>query len=101
MPDPVKDILLDTDGDLQIRNNDLYVNESDQQHVEHILRANKGHYRQYPLVGIAVDQNLNGSINPQELKQEIKLQLIADNYTVKQIKIDEDFEISINAKRKL
>lgn len=95
----VNDILFEND-DLVIINGDLLVGESDQMHIEHIVRAEKGHFRQFPLLGVGIRKELSGDINPHELKQDIKTQLIGDNYSVKQIIVPPDFKISVNAVRK-
>jgi len=96
----VKDILFESD-DLVIIGGDLKVEESDQMHIEHIIRADKGHFRQHPLLGVGIRKNQNGTINPNQLKQDIKIQLIGDNYAVKQIVVTDDFKVSVNALRKL
>ncbi len=100
MADAVKDILFEND-DLVIIGGDLKVNKSDQMHIEHIIRADKGHFRQHPLVGVGALRNQNASLNPAQLKQDIRIQLIGDNYAVKEIIITEDFKVSVNATRKL
>ncbi len=100
MAEAVKDILFESD-DLVIIGGDLKVNESDQMHIEHIIRADKGQFRQHPLLGVGIRNNQNGTISQSQLKQDIKIQLIGDNYAIKQILITEDFKISVNAIRKL
>ena len=40
-----QDILLDSNNDLQLYNGDFVIDNSDQQHVEHIVHAQKGEYR--------------------------------------------------------
>lgn len=97
----VSDINIDpATCDIIISNGDLLVNKSDQQHVEHILRADRGHFRQFPLLGIGIEKNTNGPINAQELKQVIKLQLKSDNYNVREVQVSrESKKISIDAQR--
>jgi len=94
-----KDIITDSDGDLIIDSGDLKFDESDSQHVEHILTADKGHFRQFPLVGVGIKRMTNGEFNSQEIKQTIKLQLESDNYFVKNISVDNG-QINIDAERK-
>ena len=86
----VKDIVFSED--LEITGGDLKVAESDQQHVEHILKAQKGQYYQYPTLGIGIENNIKGSINKLELKREIRINLEKDNYNVNQIIIGEDID---------
>lgn len=98
-----KDIILDDTGDFSILNGDLSVGESDSQHVDHIVTADLGHFRQWPLLGVGIMREIQGDFNPQELKQNIRLQLESDDYIVKQININtgEEFLVDIDAERKL
>jgi hypothetical protein len=97
-----KDLITDADGDLIFLNGDIKIDESDTQHVEHILIADKGQFRQFPLIGVGIARYYNGSINKQELKQSVKLQLESDGYNVRQIVVDttEKLKIDIDADRK-
>lgn len=97
-----KDIITDSNNDLEIVNGDFKVDESDSQHVEHILIADKGQFRQHPLIGVGINRQMNGSINPQEIRQTIKLQLESDGYNVRKIDIDpsDEMKIDIDAERK-
>ncbi|CAB4128048.1 hypothetical protein UFOVP105_14 [uncultured Caudovirales phage] len=94
-----KDIITDNDFDLSIVNGDISVLESDSQHIDHIITADKGHFRQFPLVGVGIVNFLNSSTEEQEIRQSIKLQLEADGFSVKQIKISAS-NIEIDAERK-
>lgn len=98
-----KDIITDSTNDLIIENGDFKLNESDSQHVEHIITADKGQFRQWPLIGVGINRLINGSINPQALKQVVKLNLESDNYNVRLIEIDSIDKLSINvdAQRKI
>lgn len=98
-----KDIITDSTNDLIIENGDFKLNESDSQHVEHIITADKGQFRQWPLIGVGINRLINGSINPQSLKQVIKLNLESDNYNVRLIEVDSIDKLSINvdAQRKI
>ena len=91
-----KDLIVDETGDLIIVNGDVKIDESDTQHVDHIVVADKGQFRQFPLIGVGILRMVNGSPNPQELKQQIKLQLESDGYNVRQITIDPNDMLSIN-----
>lgn len=94
-----KDIITDSDFDLEIINGDLAVLESDAQHIDHIITADKGHFRQFPLVGVGIEKFLNHSTTEQEIRQAIKLQLEADGFMVGTIKVVGQ-NIEINAERK-
>ena len=92
----VKDIKF-TD-DLDILNGDFALEESEEVHVENIIRANKGYFFETPLLGVGIIKELNGQASSQDLKQNIRRQLILDDYNVKSITI-KDGEINIDANR--
>lgn len=94
-----KDIIFK--DDLEIRNGDLFVDYSDGQSIEFILKADRGQFRQWPLIGVGILRQKNGSVRPQELKQEIKLQLRSDNFKVKTLNVisGDQMGIEIDAKR--
>lgn len=97
----VDDIIIEpTTCDIVIAGGDLLVGKSDQQHVEHIIRADRGHFRQWPLLGLGIEKNIKGPINAQELKKAIKLQLKSDNYNVREVQVSrEGKNIAIDAQR--
>lgn len=76
-----RDILTDENGDLKIVGGDFATGQSDEQHLVDILSANKGEYKQHPLVGVGIQDWLNGPITSLELarlEKEIRTQLEAD-----------------------
>ncbi len=101
-----KDFKLDSDGDLYINPNtgDLEIGFSDKQHIKDILNSNVGWWKQYPLVGVAIQSYLNSSGKQQQLERIIKIQLIADGYSVERPTItnkpDGTFLINTNAIRR-
>ena len=64
-----KDLITDAYGDLIFVNGDIKIDESDTQHVEHILIADRGQFRQFPLIGVGISRYYHGSVNKQQLKQ--------------------------------
>jgi hypothetical protein len=94
-----KDILLDSDEDLAFKDGDFFVGNSDQQHVQHILKADKGHIRQFPLLGVGLLDYVNGAVEPEVIRQLITTNLRNDNYNVKQVLVTNDYRISIDAER--
>lgn len=86
----VKDIVLETDNDVAIANGDFVISESDNTHIEHLLLAHKGHYRQHPLAGVGLPQKLGMALSASkvlELKKRIDLQLRLDGYVIAKIQI--------------
>lgn len=96
-----QDLSLDDKGDLEIIRGDFRAVESDQMHIEHILKANKGFYFDTPLLGVGIIDEQNGSRSRQSLKQNIRRQLVFDNFAVKKVSISQSNEIDINAVRKI
>ena len=94
-----KDFIFGLDGDLTISGGDFLVSESDAQHIEHIIRADKGQYRQFPLIGFGIQSRQNAPVNVQEVKQEIRKQLISDGFTVRSVKIDGELNINVDVER--
>lgn len=99
MKEDAKDIIF-TD-DLVIENGDFKVSLSDGQHIEHILKADRGQWRQWPLLGFGLQKYLKGSPNRQELAQLVKLHLRADNFNVRLVKISpgDEMTLDVDAKR--
>lgn len=89
----------DIKEDLEIRQGDFFVNVSDQQHIQHILKAKPGQFYQHAFVGLGIVDFRAASLNPQRLKQLIKIQLKADNYLPTVVDISPDFIVNIDAER--
>ena len=89
-------------GDMVIENGDFAVTESDGQHIEDILIADIGQFRQWPLLGIGILKQQGGNVNNEALKKNIKLQLSSDNFRVKKLTIlgGEEMQVEVNATRR-
>lgn len=84
-----KDILTDENGSIKFLNGDLDIGYSDEQHIEHILKAHKGDYKQYPMLGVGIADYLNSPETlktRRQLEKEISLQLEMDS--AKEIKVN-------------
>lgn len=87
-----QDILLNAD-DLDFHNGDFDTGQSDQQHIEHIVEAQKGEYKAFPLVGFGVINYLKKSTRiKSDFKRDLKMQLEYDNYQNPNIDLSEGFE---------
>lgn len=93
----MKDFLF-TD-DLQISDGDFAIGDSSNQHVQHILLAQKGEYKQTPELGVGIEQML-GADDPMEFLIEAKKNLEYDGMTVNNISFTEDQKLNIDAKYK-
>jgi hypothetical protein len=70
--------------DLDVKDGDFVIGVSDLQHIANILEAEKGQFRQTPLVGVGVLKMINGPISGAE-KRDIKMQLQGDGYQTKEV----------------
>ena len=86
--------------DLEIKDGDWVVGNSDQQGIEFILRARPGHFYQFPTLGIGIDANKMGTVNKQALRQNIRQQLNSDGYRINKLDVGGNIDeliISIDA----
>ena len=86
----VKDIRLDSDGDLDIVNGDFSLIESDYQHTEDILMATFNHFKNFPTLGANVPSELSSGVNNQRIKRLIRDNLKADRYQVGKVVVNND-----------
>lgn len=88
--------------DILIENGDFVKDDCAQDHITDIIIANKGDYKQSPLVGVGLIKYVNGPITPQSrisLNKQIRLQLEADQYRVRLINTDDFENIQIEASK--
>lgn len=82
-----KDILLNE----IFKDGDFNVGFSDEQHIEHVLMAQPGHFKNAPLLGVRMIDYINSSLSPRtvaELERKIALNLEADGAKNIVVKID-------------
>ena len=94
-----KDIDLTDDLDLVINNGDFVIAESDQNHIVNICKAYLGGYKEFPLLGVGIDQYIASAGTQQILKRAISVQLESDNFQVNEIKVLEGDNYYIDAIR--
>ena len=73
--------------DIEIKDGDLVVNDSDSQNIEFIITTKPGQFYQFPTLGVGIVDEIKGSISKQDLKIKIKNNLEADNYRVNRIDV--------------
>lgn len=91
-----KDILLTEDNDLRIENGDFVVGFADMQHVDHILKAHPGEYKEHPQIGVGVQKYLKTTGQEQKLKRELRIQLAYDGYNNPKISLSDTFNLEID-----
>jgi hypothetical protein len=79
----IKDFIIR--GDLQIKDGDLLLLESEQDHINDIVIQNRGEQRQFPLIGAGALNFLNGSESLDQIRKKITLQLESDSFRVEEI----------------
>ncbi len=98
-----KDFEFTDDMVIDVVKGDFSIVESDQQHIEHIVKAAKGHFYEFPLLGADSNKLINSSQTRARINQVITDHLNQDDYDVKEINIEvvenETF-IEVDAKRR-
>ncbi|SMO42526.1 hypothetical protein SAMN06265349_101722 [Flavobacterium resistens] len=89
------DIFLNKTGDLDIQNGDIVIDYSDNQHQEHILLANKGDYKEFPELGVGINNMLNED-DFLPFLIEAKKNLQYDGMKINNIKFEENGNLNIN-----
>lgn len=69
-------------NDLQIRDGDFIIAESDEQHVADTINAFPGWWKEFPADGVGIFAYLNSSGQEQALARSIKINLTSDGYIV-------------------
>ncbi|WP_346237771.1 hypothetical protein ABDK00_001675 [Niabella insulamsoli] len=82
------DLLLNTDNDLQIANDDVVKGISDLQHQELIIICQKGEFKESPLATVGIVNYLRGEDIPGML-HEVRTRFVNDGIAVRSISYDE------------
>lgn len=91
-----KDILLNEDFDLQIKDGDFVVGESTAQHQKILILSDKGEYKEIPMRGVGSRRFLEDD-TPEHLAREIREEFSTDGMVVNKIQITEDLTIQVDA----
>ncbi|MGV0922418.1 hypothetical protein [Empedobacter tilapiae] len=77
----MKDFLRNEQNDLVINKlGDFDLGESDQQHVGDIFIAQKGEFKEFPLLGFGAINYVKTTISEYQFARELSIQLEYDNY---------------------
>lgn len=82
----MKDILLNTDNDLQIANGDFVAGESLNQQVGLLLLLNKGELKQHPLTGVGIYDLINTE-SAIDIKKAVREQLKDDGLKLRALEL--------------
>ena len=83
------DIMLDSDGDLKT-DGDFQISESTLQHQQDIIETNAGEWKEFPILGVGIQNYLHAERPEQELQKEIGTQISSDKMNVKSIQVQFD-----------
>jgi hypothetical protein len=89
------DILLDENGGVVIKDGDIVIGYSDNQHQQHIIMANKGEFKESPEIGVGIVRMLSDD-DPTDILIEIKKNLQYDGMRINNVKFEEDGKITID-----
>lgn len=95
----MKDLLLDENGDLLIKDGDFVIGESDNQHQLDILLAEKGEFKEFPELGVGIQEMLSDD-EFVEFLIEAKKNLEYDGMDINNIEFTKDGKLKIDGKYK-
>ena len=87
------DILIDED--LEFEDGDFAIGISDKQHIKHILKAFKGEFKEFPELGVGIEQMINDD-NYMDILIEAKKNLQYDGVEVKNIKFTNEGKLNVD-----
>lgn len=91
------DILLDEQDDLLIENGDFVLGDTDQQNQKLIVIANKGEWKEFPEVGVGIQEMLSDD-DPTDVLIETKRQLEYDGMQIDDVSLTQDGKLIIDGK---
>ncbi|MFV0231807.1 MULTISPECIES: oxidase [unclassified Empedobacter] len=91
------DILIDED--LEFEDGDFAIGISDKQHIKHILKAFKGEFKEFPELGVGIEQMINDD-NYMDVLIEAKKNLQYDGVEVKNIKFTDEGKLNVDGEYK-
>lgn len=94
----MKDFKLNKDMDLEIKDGDFDIGDTDQQNIELILLTHKGNFKEYPILGVGITDYLRSPeiISRLRLENEINNQLEYDNFRIKDLDVNDLQNIHID-----
>lgn len=101
----MKGITLGEDGDLALQvvrdsngliTDSLIIDDTDYQNIDFVVIANKGEFKEHPILGVGAERYLKSVGRADELRREIAVQLEAIGYGKADVKVSETGEIEID-----
>ncbi|MXV37685.1 hypothetical protein GO491_03170 [Flavobacteriaceae bacterium Ap0902] len=82
----MRDIKLNPDYDLDFRNGDFVVDDTQEQHIELLLLSKQGEWKDSPLTGCDIQKAQHGGIT-RMLDRHIRIQLEADGFQLEELQL--------------
>ncbi len=83
----IRDIQHTEEGDIDLTRGDIFYAESTRQHQKDLLLADKGHYKEFPDMGVGAHNFLNDN-GPENLYRSIRREFTKDGMKVKKVSMD-------------
>ncbi len=101
----MKGITLGEDGDLALQvvrdsngliTDSLIIDNTDYQNIDFVVIANKGEFKEHPILGVGAERYLKSVGRADELRREIAVQIEAIGYGKADVKVSETGKIEID-----
>jgi hypothetical protein len=80
-----KGIMIDPEtGELMIKNGSLLIGSTDEQNMELNIIANKGEFKEFPLLGCEISKEMKGTVT-EEFLRKMQISLEMDGYSIKDV----------------
>ncbi|GAG76975.1 unnamed protein product [marine sediment metagenome] len=94
-----KDLIFDDNNDLKIVDGDFAIEQSDDQNIETIFKAEKGQFYNFLTIDYGVYRRIFGPFRKNQERKDIREELKKDEYNTVQLDINDDFEIFVDANK--
>jgi hypothetical protein len=97
-----QDIRFDDENDdlfIDPETGDFAVTESDTRHVNDIIQAYTGWWKEFPTVGVGIRRSSAQTGSIQRVSRQIKIQMLADGYNVTGIQFGENSDVFVTGNR--
>lgn len=93
----VFDFIVDEQGDLLFKGGDIALDESTLLHQRDLLLAYPGEFRQHPIIGVAIRQELNDNVGADEMRQRVQREMERDGMRVAKLYVSDEGDIQMEA----
>ena len=91
----MKGILIDMDGDIMVRSGGVIIGDNTQDCIERVLMAEKGEFKEYPILGAGLSKWVKSTNKTKSIKREIAIQLGYLGYEGAKAEINDSGKLNI------